>query len=217
MDIRLEIRSIIRELLNEAVPSVHFKERVFDRLVSSRFTNPPFNYDEISKELDLVKKIDFPGGYAFAIMLKRTPTKYISKDPLTNNYSKGNEVWVVVRDNEITTAFFRDTSQKATPVSNVDYTLDINKLLDVYKSSNKDENGHVYLSINDLTSTGKNKPGKGSRKKVGLDLPTVNIANKDWYIDEKNEELIYAKNIKKKLSFDDLKEEILEKVIEAVA
>ena len=49
-----------------------------------------------------------------------------------------------------------------------------------------------------------------------LDLPKVKIGGKDWYVDEPNEELIYSKNIKKKISFDRLSEKQFEELIELI-
>ena len=65
--------------------------------------------------------------------------------------------------------------------------------------------------------SGESKKSKsGSRKKIDLDLPKVKIGGKDWYIDEPNEELIYSKNIKKKISFDRLSEKQFEELIELI-
>lgn len=211
MDIRKEIKSILMEVISEAVPSIHFNYRVYSRLTSSLYTRPSFDFADIEDQIELIKKTNFSKEASFAIQLKSFPETYISKDPDTGKPSIGNEIWAVVRDNVITTIFFRNSSQRNTPVSNVDNTIMLKTLVKNYNIENKNPDGTVDFKIGDKS----HKQGKGQRKKVEFDMPFVEINGKKWYIDESNEELIYAKNIKKKLSFDDLKEEVLEKVIDA--
>jgi len=213
MDIREEIKMILMEVFSEAAPSNHFKERVYDRLSSTLYTRPRFDYDSVEDYVELIKKVNFPEYESFAIQLKSYPVTYTSKDPSTGSVSIGNDLWAVVRDNVITTIFFRNSSQSVQDTS-TDHALTIQNLIRYYNSREKDENGYVDWESSDSKKT--HKQGKGQRKKVELDFPVVDINGKKWYIDESNEELIYAKNIKKTLSFDDLKEEILEKVIDAV-
>jgi len=209
MNIREEIRNVLKEILNEANPSIHFKDRVHGRLSSTLYTKPSFNYSDIEKEVELVKKINFNPEKSFAISIKSFPTTFVSKDPETGNPSVGNEIWAVVRGNEITTIFFRNSSQRAIPVDNVDYSIKINTLYKYYNDNEKNPDGTVDFKL-------KSKPKGKGRKKVELDLPMVELKGAKWYIDEVNEELIYAKNTKKRLSFDDLQEDVLEKVINAV-
>lgn len=212
MDIREEIRNVIQEVFSEAAPSIHFKDRVYSRLTSSLYTRPSFNIEDIEDQIELIKKTNFPEGISFAIQLKLFTDTYVSKDPETGTPSIGNEIWAVVRDNVITTIFFRNSNQRNIPVSNVDNTIMLKTLVKNYNSSEKNEDGTVDFNVG-----GKPRQGKGQRKKVELDLPTVEINGKKWYIDEPNEEIIYAKNTKKRLPFGDLKEEIFEKIVNAVA
>jgi hypothetical protein len=213
MNIREEIQNILMEVFNEAALSTHFRDRVFDRLTSSLYTRPNFDYSNIEKEIDLIKKINFNPNESFAIQLRTFSNTFISKDPDTGTPSIGNEIWAVVRENTITTIFFRKSTQRGTPVSNIDNTIMFKSLLSFYNSAEKAPDGTVDFEIPENTG---HRQGKGQRKKIELDFPMVEINGNSWYIDEANEELIYAKNIKKKLSFDDLKEDILEKVIDAV-
>ncbi len=210
MNIRDEIRDVLNEIFNEASPSPHFKDRVFGRLTSSLYTNPQFNYNDVKNQIEIIKKVNFNPKQSFAISIRSFPTTFVSRDPETGKESIGNEIWTVIRNNEIATIFFRNTSQRGIKVSGVDYTVNFKSLQNIYNSSEKNPDGTVDFEMSNQ------KPGKGQRKKVELDLPIVELEGNSWYIDEEKEELIYAKNIKKKLSFDDLQEEYLEKVINAV-
>jgi len=219
MNIRDEIRIVLKEIFNEAVPSPHFKERVQGRLASDMYTTPQFNYADVEKQFELIKKVNFQPFEAVAIHVRTFGNTFVSKDPVNGKESIGNELWVVVRGDEISTVFFRNSRQGGTPVFNADsrykfFTLKFKTLQNYYNSREKNADGSVDLNMDKFTK--QSAKGPGSRKKVQLDLPTVDLEGSMWYIDEKNEELIYAKNIKKKLSFDDLKEDYLEKVINAV-
>lgn len=209
MDVRKEIRSIIKEVFSEAVPSSHFHDRVYERLTSVIYTKPEFDYSKVKKQIDTIKNINFEDNSSYAIFIKRFPKTFVSKDPLTGQPSIGDELWAVVRDNVITTIFFRNSSQKETKVKDVDNVISIKELYKLYTSSEKNEDGTVdYIPK-------EKRPGKGSRKKPKLDLPIVKLGGADWFIDEENEQLIYYKNIKKKIPFDELKDEYFEKVVYA--
>lgn len=213
MNIREEIKNILQEIFLEAAPSAHFNDRIHDRLTSTLYTRPAFNYNEIDKQISIIKNTNFDSEESFAIFLKRFPVTYVSKDPFTGTPSIGDEVWAVVRNNVITTIFFRNSSQKNTPVKGVDNTLDIKTLFKNYTEKEKKSDGTVDFSPNSINQS--NKVGSG-RKKLQIDLPIVDIEGSKWYIDQENEKIIFVKNIKKELSFNDLKEEYLEKIIDAV-
>lgn len=214
--IREEIRAIIKEILSdelilEAVPSEHFNDRVFQRLTSSMYTRPNFDYSEVRSQIETVKAINFNPRDSFAIFLKRFPVTFVSKDPETGNPSVGDELWAVVRNNEITTIFFRNSFQKDTKVKGVDYTLNVKNLIKYYNENEKNVDGTVDFGVGTYQ-----KSGVGTKKRVQLELPIVDLGGANWYVDEANEQIIYAKNIKKTLQFNDLKEDYLEKVINAV-
>lgn len=212
MDIRKEIRDVLLEVfVSEANPSGHFRDRVYERLTSILYTKPSFDYSDVEKHVDVIKKINFNPLDAFAIHLRTFPKTFVSKDPSTGNASVGNELWLVVRGNEITTVFFRGSNQRGTSVTDVDHSLSFKTLLSFYNSAEKNEDGTVDFNINKIK-----KQGSGSRKKPQLDLPTVEINNVNWYIDEPNERVIYSKNTKKTIDFNDLKDDIYEKVVDAV-
>jgi hypothetical protein len=209
MNVRQEIRAILKEVFSEASPTIHFNDRIHDRLTSPLYTRPNFDYSEVSKQIETIKNINFDPNDSFAIFLKKFPVTYVSKDPVTGNPSIGDEVWAVVRNNVITTIFFRNSYQKDVRVKDVNNILNIKTLYKHYVDSEKNPDGTVDFSI-------KKPTFDSSRKKAKLNLPIVELGGSMWYIDEPNEEIIYVKNIKKKLSFNDLDEEYLEKVINAV-
>jgi hypothetical protein len=213
MDIRSEIKNILKEVFSEAAPSIHFGDRIHDRLTSTLYTRPAFDYNEIDKQINIIKNTNFDPEESFAVFLKKFPVTYVSKDPFTGTPSIGDEVWAVVRNNVITTIFFRNSSQRNTPVKDVDNTLDIKALFKNYTDGEKNPDGTVDFSVNTSSSSGRKGPG---RKRLELNLPIVDLDGSKWYIDQENEKIIFAKNIKKELSFDDLKEEYLEKIIDAV-
>lgn len=209
MDLRKEIRSILKEVMSEAVPTEHYNERIYQRLSSSLYTRPAFDFSTIEPQLNTLLKINFDSNRSYAVYLRSYGNTFVSKDPETGKPSIGDEVWAVVRNNEINTIFFRNSHQKL-DVKGVDETINIGTLYKYYKGAEKKEDGTVDYE------PAKDKQGSGSRKSVELDLPMVELDGKMWYVDEKSEEIIFSKNIKKKISFDDLKDEYLEKVIDAV-
>lgn len=216
MDIRKEIRNILLEVFNEAASTEHFEDRVFQRLTSSEYTRPSFNYNSIKDSIDLVKKINFDPSASFAILLKTFKDTFVSKDPETGKPSIGNEVWLMVRDNEIRTIFFRNSSQKgeiSTRQSGEFYMLNINVLKNFYDSTEKNPDGTVDFNIRKAM----HKTGPGTTKKrIELDMPVIELDGQKWFVDIPNETLIYTKNIKKTISINDLDEKRLEKVIDSI-
>jgi len=211
MDIKSEVRKILKEVVSEAVPTTHFKDRIYTRLTSDSYTTPEFNYNSVKESIELVKKINFPKDTSFAVKLKKFPITFRSVDPYSQKASEGDELWMTIRENDITTIFFRNSSQQSS-ISNIDHMININSLKRYYDKVQKNEDGTVDLNVNRLL----NPKGSGSRKRPQLDLPSVDLGGAKWFIDEENEQLIYAKNIKKKVDFDDLKEDVLEKIITAI-
>jgi hypothetical protein len=175
------------------------------------YTKPVFDYSQVEKQIDTIKKTNFDSDDSFAILLKRLPVTYVSKDPFTGTPSIGDEVWAVIRDNVITTIFFRNSHQRDVKVKNVNHVVNIKSLIKNYAEGEKNTDGTVDFNINNIQ-----KNSGGSRKRVTLDLPVVELDGVKWYVDEANEQIISVKNIKKTLSFDDLDEKYLEQVINTV-
>lgn len=211
MDIRKEINNILNEVFGEAVATIHFDDRIEQRLSSSQYTRPRFDYPSVERQIELIKNINFNPEYSYAIKIKQFPNTFVSIDPETGSKSVGDELWTVIRGNLFTTIFFRNSHQTF-DVKDTDYKIDFKQLVSLYQSSQKNEDGTVDF---EQKTTQPRQHGSG-RKKVDLDFPMVNLDGSLWYIDEKNEEIIFSKNIKKKISFEELKDEVLEKVIDSI-
>lgn len=229
------IRKIVKEVLVEAFSGVHSLERLSERFLDRK--NIPVGYEKegsvgeyksvgtyslsdgekesIKKKYKFIEDYKFPENEDFGIRLtyiKINPDEinYYSEDDKIDSIGKnllfvdkktnsnGNEIYVIIRRNEIQTIYFAKNYIQQTKEK-----LRVDRII-------KNELFFTKLS-------GESKKSKsGSRKKIELDLPKVKIGGKDWYIDEPNEELIYSKNIKKKISFDRLSEKQYEELIELI-
>lgn len=212
MDIRNEIRRVLNEVLSEAIPTQHFKVRVSDRLTSGKYTTPVVDYSKIKDKIETLRNTNFTENKSFSVFLYRFSETHSSIDPETDSVSHGNELWAVVRDNEMKTIFFRGAHQRDIPISDVDHMLNINQLEKNFMEGTKNSDGTVDFNYNAMLK--RNKVG-GSRKNVDLDFPRALLGNKEYYVDVENEKIIAVKNIKKTYDFDDLGEEDLEIVIDA--
>ena len=228
-----KVRQIIREYIEEAFTGEHSLERLKDRFIDKKQlivgyeledsigeykTLGTYNLSNDEKE-DIIRKYNFISNYQFS------PEKsygirlaYLNIDPKKINFfsdedkkdsinkkllfvdentnSNGNEIYAIVRENVITTIYFaKNYIPQTTSKLRVDNII-------------KNE---LFFSGLDIK---KNK--KGSRKKVELNLPKVTIGNKEWYVDEVNEKLIYSKNTKKEVDFDMLTEKQFEELIELI-
>lgn len=141
---KVYIKKIVRSIIEEAFFTTHAQERVIDRLQSKGYTKPQFDFKTIERELYLIKKIIFPEDQSFAIKLKKYPILYKFIDPRTNRISRGDEVWVLIRNNEIRTVMFRKSWQSSPP-KNIDNVLDFRYILNLYQISERDKNGYVYF------------------------------------------------------------------------
>lgn len=214
--IRRNIECIAEEELNEALFTKHFIDRLYDRLESTVWTNPPFTDKLFQERIGLLEKIDFSKLETYAIKMGKYKEVYMSKNPENNKVSSGDELWVVVRYNHLVSVFFRNSSQRHTPVADVDYLLNYNDIELYYLRTPKKENGHVDLSHKSLNLFKQKNTEKEKFKPKGLDFPTVELGGKLWYIDEKNDIIINVKNWNKKIPINSLSEKDLEKVVEYI-
>jgi len=235
------IRKIVKEVLKEAFSGGHSKERLFERFLNRN--NIPVGYEKkgsvgeykavgtyslsdeekesIKNKYKIIEDYKFPENEDFGIKLtyiKIDPSKisFYSEDDEMDSLGKnllfvdektnsnGNEIYVIIRRNEIHTIYFAKN-----------YIQQTKEKLRVDRIIKKEDFFDNLLHFGKLDGSNK-KNKEGSRKKIELDLPKVKIGGKDWYIDEPNEELIYSKNIKKKISFDRLSEKQFEELIELI-
>ncbi len=133
--IRTIVRGLIQEIFNEAEETAHYIDRVAGRL-KSMYTYPTFNYSTIADSIEIIKKTRFPKGFSYAIKVRKFPeseeTTFNFVDPLTNNESVGNEVWAVIRNNNLTSIMFRNSSQGKFVKTPVDIYLDMSTVKNNY-------------------------------------------------------------------------------------
>lgn len=209
-EVREIVRGILKEMfLSEAHPSTHYNERVAGRLKSEYLTEPKFDFDTIKNSLAILQKINFEPDKEYAIFMRPYNQTYKSREPITGHVSIGSDLWALVKNNTIITVMFRRKDQRNDNPIGYDTILNMKSLEQKYHEAEKDEN--LEADFKDFK-----RQGAGTRKKISLDFPVIEVNGKKWYVDEKNEEIIYTKNIKKKVSFSDLTEDVLEKVIDAV-
>lgn len=229
------IRKIVREILKEAFSGGHSLDRLSERFIDRE--NLQVGYEKegsvgeyktigtynlsdgekesIKKKYKFIEDYKFPEDEDFGIRLtyiKINPDEinYYSEEDKVDSLGKnllfvdektnsnGNEIYVIIRRNEIQTIYFAKNYIQQTKEK-----LRVDRIV---------KNELFFTKLNGE----KPNPKGGSRKKVELDLPKVKIGGKDWYVDEPNEELIYSKNIKKKISFDRLSEKQFEELIEFI-
>ncbi len=226
------IRLLIREVVEEALLSNHYIERVYDRFLNKEFLNVGFesdnskddyeivgNYKITNKEKEIIKNnckkienYDFPtkkeyGIKIYSFNINNDNVDFFNEEDKEKSENKnlifidnktksfGNEIYAIVRENYITTIYFAKN----------------------YIVQNKEKLRVDYLikNISSLDNDGENKK-EGSRKKVEINLPNVIIKGKKWYVDEENELLIYAKNTKKTVDFNELTEEEFSIIIDSI-
>jgi hypothetical protein len=224
-----KIRKLVREII-EASLHPHYKERLYDRFLNSdklyigyeipgsrgqyeklgtyQLTDDEKN--KIREKARYIENFNFPRQDDLGVSLG-----LVHIDPKRANFftdsdrreaigktlvfideatdSNGNVIFAIVRGNEIKTIYWGKS-----------YVAQTAEKMDVDRVVKK------------VSPEKAQRPGKGQRKKIELDLPLVDIDGKEWYVDEENEKIIYRKNIKKELSFDELDEDVLEQVIDAV-
>tara|TARA_R110000772_G_scaffold33670_6_gene81865 strand:- start:1012 stop:1710 length:699 start_codon:yes stop_codon:yes gene_type:complete len=229
------IRKIVIETLKEAFSGGHSLDRLSERFIDRE--NLQVGYEKegsvgeyktigtynlsdgekesIKKKYKFIEDYKFPEDEDFGIRLtyiKINPDEinYYSEEDKVDSLGKnllfvdektnsnGNEIYVIIRRNEIQTIYFAKNYIQQTKEK-----LRVDRIV---------KNELFFTKLNGE----KPNPKGGSRKKVELDLPKVKIGGKDWYVDEPNEELIYSKNIKKKISFDRLSEKQFEELIEFI-
>jgi len=229
------IRKIVIEILKEAFSGGHSLDRLSERFIDRE--NLQVGYEKegsvgeyktigtynlsdgekesIKKKYKFIEDYKFPEDEDFGIRLtyiKINPDEinYYSEEDKVDSLGKnllfvdektnsnGNEIYVIIRRNEIQTIYFAKNYIQQTKEK-----LRVDRIV---------KNELFFTKLNGE----KPNPKGGSRKKVELDLPKVKIGGKDWYVDKPNEELIYSKNIKKKISFDRLSEKQFEELIEFI-
>jgi hypothetical protein len=138
----------IRGLLREALETSHSLDRFNDRFMKLNdgdITDGEKN--RITKNLEHIKRYDFPENQSFGILLgefnikefnpkrhwkvgvvKKRDVMYYSIKDKDGLKSVGNQIWAIVRDNEIVTIMFRRSSQDGTSKRLMDF-LEVDKII----------------------------------------------------------------------------------------
>ncbi len=195
--IRSIIKEIVEELIKEATPGNHWQLRIDTRL-KSPLTEPPFPFHHVENKLKELEKIDFEGQKNIAVNIYSSKEIYTAMGDGKEKHSRGNTVWGVIRGNELDTLLFDFPEYK---IQNTQYTFKLDRILDFVRQKGPQANGKYFITDKDLEN------GLKTQEKVELkkqfDLPVVELTNGRWYIDSDNERLIYFKNTKKSMSFDE--------------
>lgn len=202
--IRKIVKNIINEIVQEAVPGKHWQLRIDTRLKSPK-TEPNFPFHHVDDKLKFLEKISFEGQKNIALRIYTSKQIYTAHGDGKERPSKGNTVWAVIRGNELDTLLFDSPDYQ---VQNTQYTFTIEQLINFARHKGPDENGIYWISDKDIEK-GLAIPAKTELKKQ-LDLPVVELKTGLWYIDADNEKLIYLKNTKKTMSFDEAFEQLPE-------
>lgn len=209
------IRKFIKEVLSEAVPTSHFKERYTDRIESEYTTfskEPKIVKDKIIETLNFIESINFPGQDNIGVLIYKTvmPNKYERWGDGKLEKSVGRFVWVVIRANDIETIVFGD--QDYVP-RNTQIQLTINflkRFIEDYK------NGDTNLTEKDINLI-KTKTIPSETQVVKQEQPVVNISGTKWIVDKESGKLFQKNNPQKSAKIEDvifsLPENIADKVL----
>ena len=123
------LRNLIKEIFKkecflEAEETTHLSQRIKSRIQKKDLLSPEEG-DEVLKNLEKLKKINFPKDKSYGILLSRI--KINERSPYYVNFkgsgyysvendeafstSMGNEIWVIVRSNKSITAMLRTDHQ----------------------------------------------------------------------------------------------------------
>lgn len=203
----------IYQLIREAVQTPHFKKRLIGRFLPHNIT-PEFDSERIRPAVNLIKKVNFPGQSNVGILVFHSTTTFTAKVLDKDEYSRGNNIWVVVRANEMRSIFFEPDGIAP---QNVQHTLTIKELEFLVKTYGYDLELKHLQNLSHYKKSAKGKRTRGQQS----DLPVVILKGNKWYIDAENERIIYAKNTKKTMSMDDafkeFDEEDLEKLVNVLS
>lgn len=189
----MNLRKEIRKILEEAMETNHFRERMFDRLNSEYTTfrlEKPELKNRVKEAIDFVKQVNFPGQDNIGILLMKSPNKYIYHREVMGKteHSEGSFVWAVVRANDMETIVFGDSAYKP---RNTQIHLTIDRLKNYIL---QDKDGDFNLTEKDLRKLVSPAPKPvGSSVASEPGLPIININGTRYVVDVKGG-IVYKKN-----------------------
>lgn len=106
-----QLKLLYESLIHEATVHAHATDRFKDRIVGAKGVNRNDVFDVFSA-IDDLKEFHFRKNTSYAIRLKRLNVFLRIPNPDdSNKVSVGDEVWCIIRRNEIRTIFLRSSSQ----------------------------------------------------------------------------------------------------------
>lgn len=201
------LRSLIRQLVIEALETQHFMDRVSQRLHDPKWMEPAIDLTRPDSALALLKRVDFPRDVSVAVSAFRSKVVYSIE--VDGKIERGNNLWVVIRGNEMETVFFRNGD---TPPSGTEYQISIDNVWSIV-----DEKGIYEITKQELDRLARHRKNAEPRKRgPEINLPIVVIRGSRWYADTEHNRFIYAKNIHKTMSFDDAFNALPEEELDAI-
>ena len=201
----MNIKSFVREVIQEAATTRHLDDRLMYRFMLNAV--PEFPIQALNDPIKLLKLVDFPKEIKLAVNIFRsnnTFTTHTQDNPLP---MKGNNVWVIIKNNTMVTAVLRPDG--AWPGSGVEQVLSICAVKKIIH-----QKGDLNVELSDLVKKSSQEPKRARRP--GLDLPTITLMGKQWYIDYQNEQVILIKNTKNRVTFDRLYDTLPESELESL-
>lgn len=188
----MNLRLTIRRIIAEAVATPHFKERMYDRLVSdnTNFKNEkPEVQEKVKSAIDFIKQVNFPGQDNVGILLMKGPNKYVYHNVVNGKteHSEGSFVWAVIRANDLETIVFGDSAYRP---KNTQIHLNIDKLKDYIMNV---KGGDFNLNEKDLKRLTSPTVKQAEPVSVQPELPVINIGGTKYVVDAKAG-TIYKKN-----------------------
>lgn len=137
------IRGLIKKLLREALDTEHALERVGERILKMDDVDiDSGRKDRILTNLELVKEFNFPDYESFIIFLgdfKPNPKSplyvkiggkgyYRIIDIATNKDSTGDQIWAVIRENQIKTVMLKKHTQ-TTDENSIKFGNNVNNVI----------------------------------------------------------------------------------------
>jgi len=198
------INILLEEFALEANLSGHYKARADSRIKNSIPIKA--DYDEnvkipysisvkVADIVEMIKKINFPQYESYAIKLLNLPMPYKHLDLDRNGQtqtdrntgrvkeSRGNSIWVLIRENTVKTIFLRFSYQDDNIPDIQYYIKSVVKLEDFFNASPKNQDGSIDFQMS------KFKYSLQQSKENEDTLPKVKISSGVWFIDKENETL----------------------------
>jgi hypothetical protein len=191
------IRKILREIFTEVVKTKHYSDRaeVGGRLTDSKYSTFEKETDNVKKivykNLDYLENVEFPEENSVGVLIFRSKKPFYYTKPGEESF--GQNIWVIIRNNTITTLMFSnaDTSVgiDSQHKTRTDYQINITKLKDYI---DKEKEGDTNLTPEDIDNIFKPKVVKQSDSEE-KESNVVKVKGVNYVVDRDNEK-IFKKN-----------------------